>query len=97
MSEQKHQHGYSQNKDALLKRLNRIEGQVKGIQKMIDSDRYCIDVVQQLTAVSSAVSEVSLAVLQSHIEGCVADAIKAEHSEQHIEELMAAIRKAIKR
>ncbi|MBT3363305.1 MAG: metal-sensitive transcriptional regulator [Chloroflexi bacterium] len=97
MSEQTHQHSYSQNKDALLKRLNRIEGQVKGIQKMIEGDRYCIDVVQQLTAVSSAISEVSLAVLQSHIEGCVSNAIKADHSEHHIEELMAAIRKAIKR
>ena len=97
MSEQTHQHSYSQNKDALLKRLNRIEGQVKGIQKMIEGDRYCIDVVQQLTAVSSAISEVSLAVLQSHIEGCVSNAIKTDHSEHHIEELMAAIRKAIKR
>jgi DNA-binding FrmR family transcriptional regulator len=97
MNERTHKHGYSQDKDGLLKRLNKIEGQVKGIRKMIDNNRYCIDVVQQLTAVSSAVGEVSLAVLQSHIEGCVADAIREEHSDHHIQELMVAIRKAIKR
>jgi DNA-binding FrmR family transcriptional regulator len=94
---QTHMHKYGQDKESLIKRLSRIEGQVKGIQKMIDTDRYCIDIVQQLTAVSSAISEVSLAVLQSHIEGCVSEAIRAEHSDHHIEELMAAIRKAIKR
>ena len=97
MLETTHKHKYSQDKESLKKRLNRIEGQVKGIQRMIESDRYCIDIVQQLTAVSSAIAEVSLAVLQSHIEGCVSDAIREEHSEHHIQELMETIRKAIKR
>ena len=64
---------------------------------MIDGDRYCIDIVQQLTAISSAIDEVSLVVLQSHIEGCVSDAIREEHSEHHIKELMETIRKAVKR
>lgn len=97
MNHQTHKYKYSQDKESLQKRLNRIEGQVKGIKKMIDGDRYCIDIVQQLTAVSSAVDEVSLAVLQSHIEGCVSDAIREEHSEHNINELMKTIRKAIKR
>lgn len=92
-----HKYKYSEDKESLQKRLNRIEGQVKGIKKMIDGDRYCIDIVQQLTAVSSAIDEVSLAVLQSHIEGCVSDAIREEHSEHHIKELIETIRKAIKR
>jgi DNA-binding FrmR family transcriptional regulator len=97
MDVQTHQHLYTQDKESLLKRLNRIEGQVKGIKKMVDADRYCIDIVQQLTSVSSAISEVSLAVLRSHIEGCVSDAIREEHSEHHIKELMETIRKAMKR
>ena len=92
-----HTYKYSEDKESLQKRLNKIEGQVKGIIKMIDGDRYCIDIVQQLTAVSSAISEVSLAVLQSHIEGCVADAIREENSEHHVKELIDTIRKAIKR
>ena len=97
MNHQTHNHQYGQDKESLQKRLNRIEGQVRGIKKMIDVDRYCIDIVQQLTAVSSAIDEVSLAVLQSHIEGCVSDAIREEHSEHHIKELMETIRKAVKR
>ncbi|MFC1998293.1 metal-sensitive transcriptional regulator [Chloroflexota bacterium] len=63
---------------------------------MIDGDRYCIDIVQQLTAVSSAIDEVSLAILQGHIEGYVSDAIREEHSEHHIKELMETIRKAMR-
>ena len=97
MNHQTHNHQYSQDKESLQKRLNRIEGQVRGIKKMIDGDRYCIDIVQQLTAISSAIDEVSLVVLQSHIEGCVSDAIREEHSEHHIKELMETIRKAVKR
>ena len=97
MNHQKHAYKYGQDKESLQKRLNRIEGQVRGIKKMIDEDRYCIDIVQQITAVSSAIDEVSLVVLQNHIEGCVSDAIREEHSEHHIEELMETVRKAIKR
>ena len=91
-----HTYKYGEYKESLQKRLNKVEGQVRGIKKMIDDDRYCIDIVQQLTAVSSAVSEVSLAVLQSHIEGCVSDAIREENSEHHIKELIETIRRAIK-
>jgi len=97
MNHQTHNHKYSQDTRFLQKRLNRIEGQVRGIKKMIDEDRYCIDIVQQLTAISSAIDEVSLAVLQSHIEGCVSDAIREEHGGHHIKELMETIRKAINR
>ena len=64
---------------------------------MIEEDRYCVDIVQQLTALSSAVDEVSLLILQGHIEGCVTDAISEQHGEGHIKELMATVRKAMKR
>ncbi len=93
----KRQYKYSKDKASLLARMKKIEGQAKGIQQMIDSDRYCIDIVQQLTALSSAAEEVSMLILESHIEGCVTDAVRGEHGDGHIKELMSAIRKAIKR
>lgn len=91
------QYRYTTDKSPLLARMKKIEGQAKGIQQMIEDDRYCIDIVQQLTALSAAADEVSLLILQAHIEGCVTDAIRAQHGEGHIKELMATIRKAIRR
>lgn len=91
------QYQYTKDKAAFLARMKKIEGQARGIQRMIEDDRYCIDIVQQLTALSSAADEVSLLVLQDHIEGCVSNAIREEHGETHINELMETIRKAIKR
>ena len=91
------QYRYSKDKSSLLARMKKIEGQAKGIQQMIEEDRYCIDIVQQLTALSAAVDEVSTFILQSHIEGCVVDAIREQHGEEHIKELMETIRKAMKR
>ncbi|MBI2869888.1 MAG: metal-sensitive transcriptional regulator [Chloroflexi bacterium] len=88
---------YAEEKPALLTRMRRIEGQAQGIQRMIEEGRYCIDIVQQLTAMSSAIDEVTLMILRGHIEGCVAGAIKAEDAGGHIKELMDTIRKAIKR
>lgn len=88
---------YSDDKAALLSRMRKIEGQAKGIQRMFEEGRYCIDIVQQLSALCAAADEISLLVLQKHIEGCVAGAIRAEHGEEQIKELMGAIRKAIKR
>lgn len=91
------QYSYAGDKASILARLKKIEGQAKGIQEMIENERYCIDVVQQLTALSAAADEVALLVLERHIETCVSDAIRAEHGEEHIRELMKTIRKAIKR
>ena len=88
---------YSTNKGPLLTRLRKVEGQAKGIQRMIEEERYCIDIVQQLSALSAAVDEVSLLILQGHIEGCVTDAIREQHGEEYIKELMDTIRKAMKR
>ncbi len=88
---------YTQEKGALITRMRRIEGQAKGIEKMIEEDRYCIDIVQQINALSSAADEVGLIVLQNHIEGCVTDAIREQRGEDYIKELMTTIRKAMKR
>ncbi|MDK1292896.1 MAG: metal-sensitive transcriptional regulator, partial [Actinomycetota bacterium] len=79
MSTVTRQYPYTQDKPSLLARLKKIEGQARGIQRMIEDDRYCIDIVQQLTALSAAADEVSLLILESHIEGCVADAIHEQH------------------
>ena len=91
------QYRYTREKPALLTRMKKIEGQAKGIQQMIEEDRYCIDIVQQLTALSSAADEVALLILENHIEGCVTEAIREHHGEAHIQELMKTIRKTLKR
>ena len=70
-------HGYTQNKDAYLKRMRRIEGQVRGIAKMIDDDKYCIDVLTQVSAVTKALQSVALGLLEEHMAGCVVDAARA--------------------
>ncbi len=97
MSDSEQEYPYTDGKTALLTRMKKIEGQAKGIQRMFEEDRYCIEIVQQLSALCAAADEISLMVLQKHIEGCVTGAIRAEHGEEQIKELMGAIRKAIKR
>ena len=91
------QYRYTEDKSSLLARMKKIEGQARGIQRMIEEDRYCIDIIQQLTALGAAADEVSLLILQNHIEGCVADAVREEHGEAHIKELMETLRQAMKR
>ncbi|MGH8823371.1 MAG: metal-sensitive transcriptional regulator [Jiangellaceae bacterium] len=66
--------GYINNKDALLRRLRRIEGQVRGLQRMVDSETYCIDVLTQISAATKALQAVALELLEDHLSHCVADA-----------------------
>src|SRR5713101_4675012 len=68
-------HGYTQDKDAYLKRLRRIEGQVRGLQRMVEEDVYCIDVLTQVSAVTRALQAVALGLLEDHLGKCVAQAI----------------------
>jgi DNA-binding FrmR family transcriptional regulator len=67
--------GYSADKHGLAKRLHRIEGQVRGVEKMIEEDRYCIDVLTQIAAVKTALDSVALRLLDGHVKHCVADAL----------------------
>lgn len=86
-------------KDALKKRLNRIEGQVKGIQKMVDEERYCVDILIQISAIRSAIDKVGTIILENHIKGCVAESIKHDDKEKTditIKELMDTINKFTK-
>lgn len=79
--------GYTATKDQLQTRLRRIEGQVRGIQRMVESDTYCVDIITQLSAVIAACEKVGLKVLEDHIRGCVAEAIGSPDGEEKIAEL----------
>ncbi len=68
--------GYGQNKDSVMKRLRRIEGQVRGLERMVEADEYCIDVLTQISAATKALQAVALALLEDHLAHCVADAAR---------------------
>ena len=85
-------HPYREQVDDLLARLRKVEGQMRGIQKMLQDDRYCMDVLAQLASAKAALTKVELALLESHTRGCVADAIRGEDGDEKIEELMKVVR-----
>ncbi len=87
--------GYRDNKDDYLKRLRRIEGQVRGLQRMIDEDTYCIDVLTQVSAATKALQSVAIGLLDEHVRHCVADA-SPENSEAMVTEAMKAIERLVK-
>ncbi|WP_438311545.1 metal-sensitive transcriptional regulator [Sporosarcina sp. FA9] len=76
------------NKQQLLNRLKRVEGQVRGIHQMVENDRYCVDILHQISAIQSAMNKVSLALLEDHTHHCVVKAIKGQDGEAAIKELM---------
>jgi len=91
-------HGYEQDKAALQRRMKRIEGQVRGIAKMIDEDRYCIDVLTQVSAVTRALESVALTLLEDHLGHRVADAVAegGETAEAKVKEASDAIRRLVR-
>ena len=88
--------GYSATKDQLLNRLRRIKGQVGGIEGMVDDDRYCIDVLTQISAVQAALDKVALGLIDEHARHCVMGATKDDQPEK-TEELMAAVGRLMRR
>jgi DNA-binding FrmR family transcriptional regulator len=88
--------GYTTNKANYAKRLNRIEGQVRGIARMIDEDTYCIDVLTQVSAATRALQAVAVNLLDEHVRHCVRDAI-ANGDEEHLETMIAEATKAVER
>jgi DNA-binding FrmR family transcriptional regulator len=88
--------GYSATKDQLQARLKRIEGQVRGVQGMVDDDRYCIDVLTQISAVQAALDKVALGLLDDHARHCVTRAPAVEEADR-TEELMAAVARLMRR
>jgi len=81
------------NKPALLKRMNRIEGQVRGVAKMIEEDRYCVDVLTQISAIQSALDALAMQLLGNHTKGCVRSAIKSGDGEAAVDELMTVVKR----
>ncbi len=86
-------HVVQPHKAALLTRLNRIAGQVRGISSMIEQDRYCVDILTQISAIQSALDAVSMQLLQDHTHGCVQGAIKSGNGKHAIDELMQVVKK----
>ena len=88
--------GYSANKNKVLARLRRIEGQVRGLTKMVEEERYCIDVLTQVAAAKAALESVSVALLEDHMQHCVADAIKTGDGTEKVREVSAAIGRLVR-
>ena len=94
--ETNHKHGYAANKGPLIKRLHRIEGQVKGIERMIEEDRYCIDILTQVAAVNTALESLAFEILDDHVNHCVAGALASgdpDEARAKSDELLAAVRR----
>ena len=90
--------GYTESKDSYLKRLRRIEGQIRGLQRMIDEDEYCIDILTQITAVQSALKGVALALLDDHMQHCVLHAAQqgGDEAVEKLDEVSAAVARLVK-
>jgi CsoR family transcriptional regulator, copper-sensing transcriptional repressor len=89
--------GYSTTKDQLVKRLHRIEGQVRGIERMVEDDRYCIDVVTQISAVQAALDKVALGLLDQHARHCIVEGHGKGEPEELTDELMGAVGRLMRR
>jgi DNA-binding FrmR family transcriptional regulator len=83
--------GYAKDRENVQARLKRIEGQVRGVERMVDEDRYCIDVLTQVNSIKAALDKVALILLDGHVDHCVSDAIRQGKGEAKIRELTAAI------
>ena len=90
--------GYTMNRDDYLNRLRRIEGQVRGLQRMITEDEYCIDVLTQIASVSKALQGVGLGLLDEHLRHCVADAVRADdgQGDEKVHEAVAAVERLLR-
>jgi DNA-binding FrmR family transcriptional regulator len=89
--------GYYENKASLGLRLKRIEGQVRGIQRMVESDTYCIDILTQITAISGALNKVAVALLEDHLAHCVTESIESgEGGEAKVKEAAQAVERLLR-
>ena len=91
-------HGYADNKDAVQKRLRRIEGQVRGLQRMVDEDSYCVDVLTQISAVNRALQAVAIELLGDHLSHCVAEALAegGSNAQEKVAEASEAIARLVR-
>ncbi len=94
-ADENHHHGYILDKDRYLARLRRIEGQARGIHKMVQEDRYCIDILTQISALTKALEGVAVGLLEDHVRHCVVDAAAAGDPEEKLAEVTGAIRRLL--
>ena len=88
-------YGYVDNKETLIKRLHRIEGQVRGVERMVEDERYCIDILTQISAINTALESLGLELLDGHVTHCVTDAIRSGSQKEataKTDELLQAVR-----
>jgi CsoR family transcriptional regulator, copper-sensing transcriptional repressor len=90
-------HSYSRDRRELLNRLSRIEGQVRGVRRLVEEEAYCLDVLQQVEAMTAAADQVRLLLLEDHIDGCLTHAISTGEGEAYVAELMEVIRRSMGR
>ncbi len=84
-------YGYAMNKKDLLDRLRRIEGQIRGIQRMVEEDKYCIDILTQVNSAAAALKAVGMGLLDEHVRHCVKESIERGSGDEKVEELLAAV------
>ncbi len=90
-------HSYTKDKRDLVTRLRRIEGQARGIQRLVDEEAYCLDVLQQVEALTAAADQVALLLVEDHISGCLAHAIDTGQGADYVDEVMTVVRRAMGR
>lgn len=90
-------HSYTKDSRDLVTRLRRIEGQARGIQRLVEEEAYCLDVLQQVEALTAAADEVALLLLEDHIDGCLSHAIESGEGRPYVDEVMAVVRRAMGR
>ena len=98
MTETPHQHGYLHRKDDYVRRLRRIEGQARGLQRMVEEEKYCIDILTQISAITKALQSVGLGLLEEHLSHCVVDAAAAggKDAEAKLKEATDAIARLVR-
>ncbi len=96
-SDSEHRHSYTKDRAQLLRRLSRMEGQVRGVSRMIERDEYCIDILQQTAALRAAVDAISLLVMEDHVAGCLATAVRTGDASAYTEEVMEVVRRSMGR
>ncbi|MEO5987079.1 MAG: metal-sensitive transcriptional regulator [Candidatus Limnocylindria bacterium] len=90
-------HSYTKDKRALVTRLRRIEGQARGIQRLVDEEAYCLDILQQVEALTAAADQVALLLLEDHIDGCLTHAVESGHGQPYVDEVMSVVRRTMGR
>jgi len=90
-------HSYSRDRAQLLRRLSRMEGQVRGIARMIEREEYCVDILQQTAALRAAIDAVAIMVLEDHVQGCVRTAAERGEADQYVDEVLDVVRRTLGR